>query len=62
MDGAIGTQYGHIAIISKVYDDSIEIIQQNPGPISLSRVSYQLTYSGEKWSVEKSHVLGWLRK
>lgn len=54
--------YGHVAIISEVSDDSIEIIQQNPGPTSLSRVSYKLTHSGDKWSVEKSNVLGWLRK
>lgn len=62
MDGTIGNPYGHVAIILEVSDNSIEIIQQNPGPTSLSRVSYKLTQSGGKWSVEKSNILGWLRK
>ncbi|SCY40837.1 CHAP domain-containing protein [Nonlabens sp. Hel1_33_55] len=62
MDGTMGNPYGHVAIISKVNDGSIEIIQQNPGPTSLSRVSYKLTQRGKKWIVEKSNVLGWLRK
>lgn len=31
-DGTTTNKYGHVAIISKVTDSKIEIIQQNPGP------------------------------
>ncbi|MDR3227697.1 MAG: CHAP domain-containing protein, partial [Prevotellaceae bacterium] len=30
-DGTVSNKYGHIAIISKVTDKEIEIVQQNPG-------------------------------
>lgn len=33
-DGTTYNKYGHVAIVSKVTNNSIEIIQQNPGPYS----------------------------
>jgi surface antigen len=60
-----GTQwnpYGHVSIVSKVNEDEIEIIQQNPGPTSSSRATYDLTHKKGKWKVENSQILGWLRK
>lgn len=61
-DGTISNSYGHVAIISKVSDEEIEIIQQNPGPFSSSRVNYDLDEEDGKWEIENIRVLGWLRK
>lgn len=55
-------QYGHVAIVSKVMNDKIEIIQQNPGFLGKSRETYSLTHKNGKWKIDKSQVLGWLRK
>ncbi|WP_194852531.1 CHAP domain-containing protein [Nonlabens antarcticus] len=54
--------YGHVSIISKVSDDSIEIIQQNPGPTASSRATYDLQNKNGKWKIEQKNILGWLRK
>ncbi|CAI3939505.1 Secreted protein containing bacterial Ig-like domain and vWFA domain (YfbK) [Commensalibacter communis] len=41
--GYLLNPYGRVAIISKVTDHNIEIIQQNPGPFTTSRVTYRNT-------------------
>ena len=53
--------YGHIAIISDVKNDRLEIVQQNPGPFSNSREIFKLANSSGSWIVENKRVLGWLR-
>lgn len=58
-DGAV---YGHVAIISGVDDDEIEIIQQNPGPAGKSRQTFSLEKQNGKWKIDSDRVLGWLRK
>lgn len=55
-------KYGHIAIVSKVTDNEIEIIQQNSGPLGKSRETYELEYENDKWKINNNRVLGWLRK
>ena len=55
-------KYGHVAIISKVTDKEIEIIQQNPGQFGPSRESFKLLNEQEKWKIDNNRVLGWLRK
>ncbi len=55
-------KYGHVAIVSKVLPDEVEIIQQNPGPFGKSRVSYSLKNSNGKLQIENQRILGWLRK
>jgi hypothetical protein len=55
-------EYGHVAIISIVEDDRIEIVQQNPGPFGSSRITMKLEYNGSQWNLENPQVLGWLRK
>lgn len=60
--GTTFNQYGHVAIISKVFDNQIEIIQQNPGPLAHSRRNIDLFKKGRKWKVDNHLVLGWLRK
>lgn len=61
-DGTLINRYGHVAIVSKSTAKEIEIIQQNPGPYSPSRVTYSLSHSNDAWQVEKSNTLGWLRR
>lgn len=60
-DGSLFNKYGHVAIISEVTDNEIEIIQQNPGPFGSSRETYKLNFSNEKWHIEQERLLGWLR-
>jgi surface antigen len=55
-------QYGHVAIISKVSMNEVEIIQQNPGPMGSSRVTYRLAKTDGKWEIKNNLVLGWLSK
>ncbi len=61
-DGTKTNEYGHVAIISKVDEHSVEIIQQNPGPFGDSRETFALTKTDGKWKIEKDKTLGWLRK
>lgn len=60
-DGNSFNPYGHVAIVSKVYENKVEIIQQNPGANASSRVEFSLSFSNGKFSVESSGLLGWLR-
>lgn len=62
MDGHAGNPYGHVAIVSAVYDDSIEIVQQNPGPTAASRATFTLEKTGGKFHLDHDGILGWLRK
>ncbi|MEM9916581.1 MAG: CHAP domain-containing protein [Bacteroidota bacterium] len=55
-----GDRYGHVAIISKVGRDSIEITQQNVG--KKSRSDLKLTWRNDRWYVRHSKVLGWLSR
>ncbi len=60
--GTVANRYGHVAIISRVTDKEIEIIQQNPGPYAKSRETFKLMQNEEKWEIDNKRVLGWLRK
>lgn len=62
MDGTVYNKYGHVAIISHVFDNKIEIIQQNPGANASSRAEMPLILQDDKWRVYNERVLGWLRK
>lgn len=61
-DGTFFNKSGHVAIISNVSDDEIEIIQQNSGLFGKSRERLQLQASDGKWEVKNKRILGWLRK
>lgn len=54
--------YGHVAIISEVSENQIEIIQQNAGINSSSRATYSLKFQNNHWLIKKSNILGWLGK
>ncbi len=55
-------QFGHIAIVSYVGKDFIEIVQQNPGANNPSRMKYGLRNSEGAWFIKDSYVRGWLSK
>ncbi len=60
--GSILNKFGHVAIISKVSENEIEIIQQNPGPFSSSREVFSLNYQEGNYKIKNDRLLGWLRK
>ncbi len=60
-DGHLGNKYGHVAIISQVHKHTIELIQQNPGPYSPSRVQINLDSTSFGFKLESQRLLGWLR-
>ncbi|ADV49857.1 CHAP domain containing protein [Cellulophaga algicola DSM 14237] len=60
--GTLLNKYGHVAIISNVTANGIEIIQQNPGPFGDSRENYILVNEDGKWRITNDWIIGWLRK
>lgn len=54
--------YGHVAIVSGVAKEKIEITQQNPGPSAPSRIDLPLIKTGNRWKIDNERILGWLRK
>ncbi|MCT4561134.1 MAG: CHAP domain-containing protein [Crocinitomicaceae bacterium] len=58
-DASISNSFGHVAIVSDVQEDKIEIIQQNTGS---SRDEIDLELENEKFRLDNSRILGWLRK
>jgi len=62
MSGSIFNKYGHVAIISNIDDGVVEIIQQNTGPFSNSRETFNLEKTDGKWQISNNRIMGWLRK
>ena len=58
--GHPGNPYGHVAIISKVGEDFIEIVQQNKGKKTRERI--MLDKFMNYYTVADYNVKGWLRK
>jgi hypothetical protein len=54
-------RYGHVAIVSEVGEDGVEIIQQNTGPFGDPRDRLALRREIDHWSYADKRVLGWLR-
>ncbi len=59
IDGSRVNPFGHVAIISRVSDGEVEVIQQNTGS---TRNTYDLDMIDGKWGIVSGRVLGWLRK
>jgi hypothetical protein len=55
-------RYGHVAIVSAVKENALEVVQQNPGPFGRSREWIRLRSDGGLWRCQNRRVLGWLRK
>lgn len=60
-DKTIFNPYGHIAIISNVSENDVEIIQQNAGPFSKSREKIEIKNNLGSWLINNKRVLGRLR-
>ncbi len=58
-DETYGNPFGHVAIISKVTDNEIEIIQQNIGTTTRKNIKL-VNYRGI-YTIADHEVLGWLR-
>lgn len=55
-----GKHYGHVAIVSRVLRDQIEIVQQNVGVASRHKI--KLYHSKGRYYIMNKAVLGWLGK
>ncbi|MFZ1748637.1 MAG: CHAP domain-containing protein [Saprospiraceae bacterium] len=53
-------RFGHVAIVSAVTDDDVELVQQNMG--LKTRIRLPLVHFYHYWTVADYHILGWLRK
>lgn len=62
MSGNMANPYGHVAIVSSINKNNIEIIQQNPGPNEPSRIQFTCIKSNGTFYIANKRVLGWLRK
>jgi hypothetical protein len=60
-DGHSANPYGHVAIVSAVYEKEIELIQQNPGPFASPRARLGLSFVNGVYTIESGRLLGWLR-
>lgn len=58
LDGWSGNPYGHVAIVSRVADGEVEVVQQNCGS---TRDAFDLDLVDGRWRVDNKRVLGWLR-
>ncbi len=58
LDAWGGNAYGHVAIVSRVADGEVEVVQQNCGT---TRATYDLDMNDGRWRVDNTRVLGWLR-
>ncbi len=58
---ALLNPWGHVAIVSEVRGDALEVVQQNPGPFVSSRRRFALRHDAHGWTVDNARVLGWLR-
>lgn len=61
-DATLLNSFGHVAIVSRVNENEIELIQQNPGQYVDSRKKLDLEFSMGKWEIKSKKLLGWLSK
>ncbi|UMR32423.1 CHAP domain-containing protein [Massilia sp. MB5] len=54
-------RFGHVAIVSQVGPDYVEVIQQNPGPFGTSRERYKLLIEDGRPRIDAPRLSGWLR-
>ncbi|WP_324069248.1 MAG: CHAP domain-containing protein [Flavobacterium sp.] len=59
LDKSIFNKFGHVSIVSRVNDNSIEVVQQNV--FLNSREDYDLIFIDGKWKVDNERILCWLR-
>lgn len=54
--------FGHVAIVSDVTNDEVQVIQQNGGIGAPTRVWYDLIVEEDMFHIDHARILGWLRK
>ena len=59
LDKSTFNKFGHVSIVSKVNDNSIEVVQQNV--FLNSRENYDLKFIDGKWKIDNERILCWLR-
>lgn len=59
LDKSTFNKFGHVSIVSRVNDNSIEVVQQNV--FLNSREDYDLIFIDGKWKVDNKRILCWLR-
>lgn len=59
LDKSTFNNFGHVSIVSRVNDNSIEVVQQNV--FLNSREDYYLIFIDGKWKVDNQRILCWLR-
>lgn len=59
LDKSTFNKFGHVSIVSRVNDNSIEVVQQNV--FLNSREDYDLIFIDGKWKVDNERILCWLR-
>ena len=60
LDKTTFNKFGHVSIVSKVYENSIEVVQQNV--FLNTRDNYDLKFVDGKWELDNKRILCWLRK
>jgi surface antigen len=58
-DGTILNKYGHVAIISNITEQGIEIIQQNPGSFGKYRETLSMENGNGKWNMKWKMEIKW---
>lgn len=56
------SKYGHVAIISKVKNNKVELVHQNSGIKPRTRIKYKLINNNDNWKIDSNRIVGWLRK
>jgi len=54
-------RFGHVAIVSEVHANTVEIVQQNAGPFGESRETLEIRNESNRWRFSDKRVRGWLR-
>lgn len=54
-------EFGHLFVLTKVTNTSVEFIQQNPGLGNPSRGKYKLENRDGTWYIDAKGLVGWLR-
>ncbi len=55
-------QFGHVAIVTKVTNTTVECISQNLGPGNGTRRKYAMLNQNGRWLIDEPYILGWLRR
>jgi surface antigen len=53
--------YGHVSIVSAIFENKIEVIQQNTGGPNSSRETFKLLFNNGLYFIKHDRILGFLR-